>query len=122
MNLLLDTRSRVLAWLRRESRQRGLHQGLGPEAETGLRPVDVQESEVGTDEMETYLLHLLRAGVIDERQCDLLLETAVHRRMTQKQWAEARGVPEGTARSWRCRAEKAIYEHERSAKSHESAD
>ena len=33
--------------------------------------------------------------------------------MTQKEWAEAHGVPEGTARSWRCRAEKAMREYEK---------
>ncbi|MFW6157738.1 MAG: hypothetical protein ACOC8E_00100 [Planctomycetota bacterium] len=110
VNLLLDTRSKVNAWLRREAKERELHEGLGPAAETGLRPTDVQERAATAGEMEAYLLGFLRAGVIDEDQYDLLLETAVHRRMTQKEWAEAHGIAPATARSWRHRAWSAIRE------------
>jgi len=37
--------------------------------------------------------------VVNETQYDLLLETAVYRRMTEKEWAKARGVPHATVRS-----------------------
>ena len=46
--------------------------------------------------------------VVNETQYDLLLETAVYRRMTEKEWAKARGVKYAKARSWRHRAEKDI--------------
>jgi len=46
--------------------------------------------------------------VINETQYDLLLETAVYRRMTEKEWAKARGVKYATARSWRHRAQADI--------------
>ncbi|MFO7957095.1 MAG: hypothetical protein R6X33_08320 [Candidatus Brocadiia bacterium] len=116
VNLLLDTRSKVNAWLRREGKRRELHEGLGPEAETGLRPTDIQERAAAGAEMEAYLLGLLRAGIIDEQQYDLLLETAVYRRMTQKEWAEAHGVAPATARSWRHRAWNSIREFKAAAR------
>ncbi|MFO7900640.1 MAG: hypothetical protein R6V58_16460 [Planctomycetota bacterium] len=71
----------------------------------GIEPVRAQAGKTGA-----YLLGFLRAGVIDEQQYDLLLETAVHRRMTQKEWADAHGVAPATARSWRRRAWNAIRE------------
>ncbi len=45
-------------------------------------------------------------------QYDLLLETKVYKRMSQKEWAKARGVKHATARSWQYRAEQDIQEHE----------
>jgi len=50
--------------------------------------------------------------VINETQYDLLLETAVYRRMTEKEWAKARGVKYAKARSWGHRAEMAIQEYD----------
>lgn len=69
---------------------------------------DVQESEVFPEELEPYLEEMVLRQVINETQYDLLLETAVYRRMTEKEWAKARGVKYATVRSWRHRAEKAI--------------
>lgn len=55
-------------------------------------------------------LALFRPGhvyqkVINETQYDLLLETAVYRRMTEKEWAKARGVKYATVWSSRHRAQ-----------------
>ena len=63
------------------------------------------------EESEAYLLDLVYRQVINETQYDLLLETAVYRRKTGKQWAKARGVKYATARCWRHRAELAIREY-----------
>jgi len=63
--------------------------------------------------MEVYLLSMVLRRVIDGNQYDLLIETEVYRRVSQKDWAQARGVPHATARSWRHRAEQAIKEYEK---------
>jgi len=78
-----------------------------------LVPADVQESEVFPEQMEAYLLELLYRCVVSETQYDLLMETKVYRRMSQREWAASRGVPPATVRSWRHRAEQAIREHEK---------
>ena len=51
--------------------------------------------------------------VINGTQHDLLLETAVYRRMTEKEWAASRGVAYATARNSGHRAEAAIQEYEK---------
>jgi len=63
--------------------------------------------------MEAYLLELVYRGVINEKQYDLLLETKVYKRMSQNEWAEARGVAHATVRSWHHRAEMAIRKYEK---------
>lgn len=112
-NLYLDTRKKVTAWQEEEKAYRGQHKALGPEHELGVVPANVHESEVFPEEMEAYLLSMVLRQVIDENEYDLLVETGVYGRMTQKEWAQARGVPHATVRSWRHRAVQAIREHEK---------
>jgi hypothetical protein len=112
-NLYWDTWKKVTGWQREEAEYREQYEHIGPAHELCMVPADVQESEVFPEEMERYLLDFLFRQVIDDNQYDLLLETEVYRRMTQKEWAEARGVAHATARSWRHRAEQAIREYEK---------
>ena len=80
-------------WQQRESAREEHQEGIpGDEDEVCRRLADFQESEVFPEEMEAYLLAFVRGGIIDERQYALLVETNVHKRMTQKEWDEARGV------------------------------
>ena len=87
-------------------------QRLGPADEAHIILGDPRIAEIYPEDMESYLLGFVYQKVINETQYDLLLETAVYRRMTEKEWAEARGVKYATARSWRHRAETAIREYE----------
>jgi len=60
---------------------------------------------------------VLPAGrVIDQNEYDLLIETDVYGRMTQKEWARARGLAYATVRSWHHRAETAIERYERAGR------
>lgn len=111
INLYLDTWKKVTAWQREEAKYREQYEHLGPAHELGMVPADVQESEVFPEEMEAYLLDLVYRQTIDENQYDLLIETEVYKRMTQKEWSKARGVKHPTARCWRHRAEAAIREY-----------
>jgi len=116
VNLILDTKKKVTAWQREEAKHREPCQPLGPADDAHIILGDPREAEVHPEDMEGYLLGLVYLRVIDEKQYGLLLETAVYRRMTQKEWAEARGVPHATARSWRYRAEVAIREYEKASR------
>ncbi len=113
VNLVLDTKKKVTAWQRDEAKYRQSHEYLGPGHEACTALADLQESEIFPEEMEAYLLDLVYRKVINQNQYDLLLETEVYKRMTQKEWAEARVVKHTTARSWRHRAEMATQEYER---------
>jgi DNA-directed RNA polymerase specialized sigma24 family protein len=113
-NLLLDTMKKVIAWQKSEAKYAERHEALGPAAESGKRLAEVQESAALPGQMEAYLSGLLLHRVIDDQQYSLLLETEAHKRMTQKEWAHMHGIPEGTARSWRHRAKRAIQEYEHS--------
>lgn len=113
VNLILDTKKKVTAWQREEAVYREQYKPLGPAHELGMVPADVQESEVFPEEMEAYLLGFLYRQVIDETQYDLLIETEVYKRMSQKEWAKARGVEYATVRSWHCRAEQAVRKNEK---------
>ena len=114
VNILLDTKNRVIVWQQRESAREEHHECLPiDEGEVCRRLADFQESEVFPEEMEAYLLAFVRLCIIDERQYDLLVETNVHKRMTQKEWAEARGVGYDLARQLHHRAERAIKECEK---------
>ena len=86
---------------------------LGPADEAHIILGDPREAEVYPEDMESYLLGFVYQKVINETQYDLLLETAVYRRLTEKEWAKARGVKYPTARSWRHRAEQSIREYEK---------
>jgi len=112
LNLYLDTWKKVTAWQREEAQYHGQHKPLGPEHELGVVAADVQESEVFPEDFEPYFRELVLRNVITQAQCDLLLETAVYGRLSEKEWAKARGVKYATVRSWRHRAEKAIRKHE----------
>ena len=118
-NLILDTTKKITRWQREEAAYHKRREELGTLHETGLSPADIQESEVFPEEVEEYLLDLIYRKVINERQCDLLRETLVYKRMTQKEWADARGVPHATVRSWHFRAEEAIRRFERARREQE---
>jgi len=113
VNLILDTKKKVTAWQREEAAYREQYQSLGPAHELGMVPADVQESAVFPEELEPYLEEMVLRQVINKMQYDLLLETEVYGRMTQKDWAEARGVKHATARNWHFRAKQAIQEYAR---------
>ena len=112
-NLYWDTWKSITAWQREEAVYRKHHQRLEPADEPHVVLGDPREAEVHPEDMEYHLLGYVFKKVINDTQYDLLLETEVYKRMSQKEWAEARGVPHATARSWRHRAEQAIQKHER---------
>jgi len=111
-NLYWDIWKRLTAWQREEAVYRKHHQRLEPADEPHITLGDPREAEVHPEDMEGYLLGLLYRKVISNMQYDLLLETEVYNRVSQKEWAEARGVKHSTARSWRHRAERAIQGYE----------
>ncbi len=113
VNLILDTKKKVTRWQRQEALYGEHHKQLGSAHETRPPLADLWRSEVFPEEMEGYLLDVLYRKVINEQQYDLLLETQVYKRMSQKEWAEARGVAYATVRSWRYRAELAIRQYEK---------
>lgn len=119
VNLFLNTRKKVLAWERESLRNRDALRGSIAEfrdlSEAGLSPADLVESIVHPEEMDVYLLDMVYRKVITETQYDLLIETSVYERMSQKEWALKRGIPHTTVRTLKHRAEKAIrcFEKER---------
>jgi len=113
VNLILDTKKKVTRWQREEIRYHQQHEEFGPAHEDRPSLAELQVSEVFPEQMEEYLLDLTYRKVINERQLDLLREVDVYQRMTEKQWAEARGVAYATVRSWHFRAEAAIRNHEK---------
>jgi hypothetical protein len=126
VNLILDTKKKVTRWQREEALYHEQHEEWDPAHEEFVQPheerpslADLQVSDVFPEEMETYLLDLVYRKVINDRQYDLLLGTQVYRRMTQKEWAEARGFAYATVRSWHFRAETAIRKFEKARHKHE---
>lgn len=119
VNLILDTMKKVTRWQREEARYHKQHEEFGPAHEDRPSLAELQVSEVFPEQMEEYLLDLTYRKVINERQLDLLREVDVYRRMTEKQWAEARGVAYATVRSWHFRAEAAIRKHEKARSTRE---
>lgn len=111
VNLVLDTKKRVTRWQREEALYRERHEEFGPAHEDKQALSELVVSRVFPEEMEAWLLDLVYRKVINEQQYDLLLETEVHKRMTEKAWAESRGVPYATVRSWHHRAKMAIQKH-----------
>ena len=122
VNLVLDTRKKVTTWLRAENRLQQRYEPIDRAAAQVKRLAEVQDSNVLPEEMESYLLDLVRRGVIDRCQFDLLIETEVYRRMSQKEWAETRHVPHSTARTWRFRAEQAVREYEKTRREQEDRE
>lgn len=112
VNLILDTMKKVTRWQREEALYRERHEEFGPAHEDRPSLAELQVSQIFPEEMEPYLLDLVYRKVINERHFDLLLETTVYKRMTQKVWAEARGFTYATVRSWHFRAEAAIRKYE----------
>jgi len=110
-NLYWDTWKRVRRWQREEARYREQYGPLGPAYELGVVPADVQDRAVFPERMEEDLLELVYRQILTRVQYELLLETKVYGRMTQKEWAKSRGVNYETARSWCHRAERAIREY-----------
>ncbi len=119
VNLILDTKKKVTRWQREEVIYRDQHEEFGVAHEDRPSVADLQVSEVFPEEIEAYLLDLIYRQVINERQYDLLLETNVYGRMTQKEWADARGFTYATVRSWHFRAEAAIRKYEKARHKHE---
>ena len=112
VNLILDTKKKVTFWQREEIFYRERHEKLVPAHEDRPSFAELLVSEIFPEEMESYLLDLVYRKVINERQYDLLLETDVHKRMTQKVWAATRGFAYATVRSWHFRAKVAIRKYE----------
>jgi hypothetical protein len=112
VNLILDTRKKVSKWQQEEAAYYELHEELGPDHETCQLLSELEITQIFPEEKETYLLDLVYRKIINERQYDLLLEVDVYKRMNQREWAEARGVPYATVRSWHARAEASIREYE----------
>lgn len=108
VNIFLNTKKKVIAWEKELIREDELIRDLAQLEDTGLSPSDLEESHVPPEEMETYLLDMVYRKVITEMQYDLLLDTLVYKRMSQKEWALKRGIPHTTARTLKYRAEKAI--------------
>lgn len=113
VNLYRDTWKKVTCWQKEEAKHREPCQPLEPADDTHIILGDPREAEVHPEDMEVHLLGYVFKKVINETQYDLLLETEVYKRMSQKEWAEARGVPHATARSWRHRAERDIGKYEK---------
>jgi hypothetical protein len=110
VNLVLDTKMKISIW-QAETISCELQQETGDldrldEAEA-LSP-DLREITADPEEVEGYLLDMVYRKVITELQYDLLLETAVYRKMTQIEWAEKRGMEVSTVRTLKERARKAI--------------
>jgi hypothetical protein len=126
VNLILDTKKKVTRWQREEALYHEQHEEWDPAHEECVQPheerpslADLQVSDIFPEEMEIYLLSLVYRKVINERQYDLLLETQVYGRRTQKAWAEDRGFTYATVRSWHFRAEAAIRKYEKARREHE---
>lgn len=111
VNLFLDTKKKVTRWQREEAYYHEQHEEFGPVHEDRPSLAELQVSETFPEEMETCLLELVYRKVINERQYALLLETEVYKRVTQKEWAEARGFAYATVRSWHYRAVMAIRKY-----------
>lgn len=111
VNLFFDTKKKVTRWQREKALYEGRHEEFGPAHEDKQALSDLLVSKVFPEEMEAWLLDLVYRKVINERQCDLLLETEVYERMTEKVWAKSRGVAYATVRSWHYRAKMAIKKH-----------
>ncbi len=90
--------------------------------EDHLSLADLQVSDIFPEELETCLLDLVYRKVINHRQYDLLLETEVYKRMTQKEWAETRGFAYATVRSWHYRAVTAIRKYVKAQRQQEEAE
>lgn len=75
-----------------------------------ITPFDFWKSNIYPEEMESFLLDMVYKKIISEIQFELLRETLVFKRMSQKEWADKKGIPEGTVRSLRLRAKVAIIE------------
>lgn len=116
VNIFLNTKKKVLAWERENLRSRdALRESIAEFrdlSEAGLSPADLVESIVHPEEMDVYLLDMVYRKVITETQYDLLLETSVYKRMSQKEWALKRGMPHTTVRTLKHRAEKTIRRFE----------
>ena len=119
VNLILDTKKKVTCWQREEALYREQHEEFVPAHEDRPSFAELLVSEIFPEEMESYLLDLVYRKVINERQYDLLLETDVYKRVTQKEWAEARGFAYATVRSWHFRAKAATRKYEQARRERE---
>jgi hypothetical protein len=113
VNIYLNTMKRVTDWENRNRRERDSIEDLHDICESGLFPVDLRESEVHPEEMESYLLGMVYRKVINQKQYDLIVDTVVHKRMTQKEWAKQKGMATKTAKMLKYRAGIAMRQHEK---------
>lgn len=109
-NIHLDTMKAMCRWDAAEARERGALAELAVLRSAGLSPDDL-DSTIHTNEVEMVLDDLVLLSIVSDIQRDLILETLVHRRMNQREWAESRGISYNTVRSLRSRAESAIRQH-----------
>jgi len=121
-NLYWDTWKNVTKWQGEEAKYREHNQRLEPADEAHIILGDPREAKIHPEDMEVHLLDYVYQKVINEMQYDLLVETEVYRRMTEKEWAKARGVKYATARCWRHRAEAAIREYEKARRERTAAE
>lgn len=117
VNIFLNTKKKVIAWEKENIREDDALRELDDLSMAGLSPADLEESIVHPEEMEAYLLDMVYRKVITEAQYDLLLDTRVYKRMSQKEWAQKRGIPHTTVRTLKHRAEKAIRRFEEKRRS-----
>lgn len=112
VNIFLNTKKRVIAWEKGNLRYEEVRKELEDLCKDGLSPFDFKKSNHYPQEMKAYLLSMLYRKVISEAQYELLIETLVYKRMSQKKWAEKRGIPDNTARALKLRAKRAIKHFE----------
>lgn len=113
VNIFLNTKKRIVGWIRDDVRQREGMEELSESYRAGFALGDLFASKIHPEEMEAYLLEMVYRKVITETQYDLLLETLVYKRMNQREWAERKGLCYNTVRNLRYRAQVAIRENER---------
>lgn len=112
VNIYLNTMKKVTDWENRNRRERDSVEDLQSLCESGLLPVDLRKSEVHPEEIEAYLLEMVYREVISKKQYDLFMETVVHKKMTQKEWAKQKGIAIKTAKMLKYRAGIAIRQYE----------
>jgi len=112
VNIFLNTKKRIVGWIRDNVRQRGGMEELSEYYRAGFALGDLFASKIYPEEMEAYLLEMVYRKVITETQYDLLLETLVYKRMNQREWAERKGLCYNTVRNLRYRAQVAMRGYE----------
>jgi len=112
VNVFYNTKKRVTSWEKENILYNKAIKEFEGLCKDGYSSVDLAESVFYPEEMNSYLLEMFYMGVISAMQLDLILETLVLKRMSQKEWAEKKGIPYSTVRTLKHRAEIAIRQFE----------